>query len=75
MSTHDIRIDFTDANGKDCTTVLVKAVPQAEAIEMLSKRWEENSLVASMYDLICDELSQADIYICRTTAPMSDCDE
>lgn len=75
MSTHDIRIDFTDANGKDCTTVLVKAVPQADAIEMLSNRWEKNSLVASMYDLICDELSQADIYICKTTDPMSDGDE
>ncbi|WP_439823957.1 hypothetical protein [Aeromonas caviae] len=75
MSTHDIRIDFTDANGKDCTAVLVKAVPQAEAMEMLNKRWEENSLVASMYDLICDELSQADIYICETTDPMSDGDE
>lgn len=75
MSTHDIRIDFTDANGKDCTTVLVKAVPQADAMEMLNKRWEENSLVASMYDLICDELSQADIYICDTTDPLGDGDE
>ncbi|MEE1914661.1 hypothetical protein ACET9R_18825 [Aeromonas veronii] len=75
MSTHDIRIDFTDANGKDCTTVLVQAVPQTEAMEMLGKRWEENSLVASMYDLICDELSQADIYICETTDPLRDGDE
>ena len=70
MSTHDIRIDYEGETGEDCTKVLVSAVPHADALAMLGQRWDENSLVSALYDFICDEGGQADIYICETSEPM-----
>jgi len=36
----------------------------------IGQRWDENSLVSALYDFICDEVGQADIYICETSEPM-----
>lgn len=37
--------------------------------------FEQSAMLINELPPAFDELSQADIYICGTTAPMSDCDE
>lgn len=75
MSTFDIRLDYQDQRGRNQTRVLVSAVTQESAHEMLGKRWHENSLVSGLFDIICEEIGEADVYICQTSEPLGGGDE